>query len=630
MKISKWTAMLFLCCAMAAGLTACSDDDGYVAGVGPGGAAAGGIGGAVGKGPVGGAALTLWYYNADGVMQNLPTLAPVTTLANGTYSNLRVSKTLLGQLAGTPILIKASGGKDSATNLPYPDIWGLIPDASELTGGSGKLTSYLSAASSVAARMYINAMTWDPDAGATPQEALDLVGWIMALVNDLLGVDLLNDNPLNTRNGAGHVNLVFDYNLGLLSRFNPAKLNYDAIADLIEYLALNLGDGALDGNMYAPGTTTTHTTVQASFSHWANLVAALNSGGPADVGNLDLEAGDEVFNYQASVPFTITLNNGVGEPVSGAVVTVDWEVITNTDKGGSVLNGPLTPPFTLTTDSQGQATFAYSNPVTGQVDVYASYPLSGTNNVFTTTRQVYATYPDDVQGLEFYGMCSGAYAVAGSYTLSDAWGDAQVVLDPVSQGPVSDMPVQFSANGGGITFSPTSTPTSSEGFASVYWTGTTPGTYDMSAQVTGKMGQVFTTTHAVDVLPGYCDPLISGTNLQNSQGQTLNYVYPGQQVYLSTWLYLPNYENCSSYNPETGAPVSGTVVTYKTPISSGFGSKVYTSTATASMHGSGYTVLPWTVPGSLRPGDYTLTTQIPDSTGAVHSKKTDFTVYDGE
>ena len=260
------------------------------------------VGSAV-KGPIEGAQVLLYYFDASGGEVNIPAAnAPVLTDASGAFIFTVEGRDLMG--IASPLLMRTQGGSMYGGTAPILE--GVIADPLPLTFAQVSLTCHLSVPSSVAAgllKRYAN------DTGMSP--SINTANQAMSLVEDDLNIDLADD-PADDDTTLAMFNQSMDQVLDL----SGTPSNNPAVDGFIDYLIANFSStsGLLDESMDDPADP--GSDIPAAFTPFGVELSAA-AGTPSDFLILFLKS-DTAFienNGTDAAFITAMLMDAQGQPV---------------------------------------------------------------------------------------------------------------------------------------------------------------------------------------------------------------------------------------------------------------------------------------------------------------------------
>jgi hypothetical protein len=294
------------------------------------------------KGPIDGAEVILVYFSASGQEIELPaTNAPVTTNPNGSYKFL-LNQTFVPDNVG-PAMLRTIGGTTGTDFGPAPMLESVIPDLAAAIASSSIIDNHLSAASSVAARLFKMAAQ---TTGANP--GVDSARSLMALVESKLDLEL-KDDPNKEGSSTASLNNAFDELLGL----GASSANNTAVNELVLFLAANLSStsGQLDNSMQDPNNPS------------LDIPAALSYLGNGHLANL-FPSGPEQLLQQVQLRTDSTIIDTIGPSIVSAISSSNTQVVITFSEPLRVAETKTSSNYIMTAvDVDGQPTNS------GRVDI---------------------------------------------------------------------------------------------------------------------------------------------------------------------------------------------------------------------------------------------------------------------
>ncbi|MFC1505320.1 hypothetical protein ACFL5W_02260 [Thermodesulfobacteriota bacterium] len=211
------------------------------------------------KGPLEGAEIKLFYFDATGALSPIIAAnAPVITDATGAFVFKIEGRDLMG--ITSPLILQTDGG--DMYDEPAPMLEAIIADPLPLTFAQVSVACHLSVPSSVAAGLLkqLAAETGLPPKIADAQQ-------LMTLVENQLNIDLSAD-PADSDTTLAMFNQSLDQNLDLLN----TPVNNPGVDEFIAYLIANLSSssGMLDSSMDDPGNP--GSDVPAEFTPFGSVI----------------------------------------------------------------------------------------------------------------------------------------------------------------------------------------------------------------------------------------------------------------------------------------------------------------------------------------------------------------------
>ena len=354
----KRFGILFLGLLVALSLTGCDGNGssgGYVA--------SSAVSGSAMKGPVQGAEVRLFYFDAAGnEVEIVARNAPVATNKDGTYE-FRLEPSQLADIT-SPLIVRTVAGTMGDPPAPAPTLEAVIADPTLLTYAGYSTSCHLSTASSVAADL-LRKQAQETGQPPTPEDAY----FYIATVEDELRVDITQD-PTDRTQGVAMLNQCVDQNMDLVN----APDNNPAVNEYIDYLVANLRStsGVLDEKMDDPQNP--GTDIPADFGPFGDgRLAELVPGGPSDFINLMFST-DKRFmenNGRDYATLVATITDACRRPVSD-VFSIEVEI----------RSGVCTVEDIIRTPPNGQVEVTITSGTVGEVVAEATYELPNGNTIF--------------------------------------------------------------------------------------------------------------------------------------------------------------------------------------------------------------------------------------------------------
>ena len=256
------------------------------------------------KGPIDGAEIHLYYFDANGdAVEIAAANAPVLTDADGAFTFAVQGRDLMG--ISSSLLIRTAGGTMYGTAAPVLEA--VIADPLPLTFAQVSIDCHLSVPSSVAAGLLKRLAA---STGLPPD--IEDASQIMARVERQLNVNLAAD-PADSGKTLAMFNESMDQVLDLID--TPA--NNPAVDEFIEYLVANLSSSSeiLDTRMDDPSNT--GSDVPTAFTPFGTVLSTV-VGTPSNFLILRLESDMEFIENDGSdvAGITVTLTDAQGRPAA--------------------------------------------------------------------------------------------------------------------------------------------------------------------------------------------------------------------------------------------------------------------------------------------------------------------------
>jgi hypothetical protein len=377
------------------------------------------------KGPISGAQIRVFRFNASGDLEEFPAAnAPVTTDAGGAFSfALDVSNVP----AGTgPLILVTSGG--TMFSEAAPQLSGIVADPSALAAAGGASQVHLSVASSVAAGL----VRQTAEQSGTAPTIADATG-VITRVEEGLNVNL-SDDPTIANSSIAFLNRSIDANLNL----HAMPENAPAVGDLIDYMVMNFASesGKFDDRMMDPDNKA-ETNAQASFNGCGDgTLANVMEGGPGTfmffTAELDRETIENNGLDTAFLDISVTdaMGNPAGDGRAAKVQTTAGRLVVSRNNpvieaGSASVNissvwagaAGLSASMTLPAGTSVSYTFEL-NVVDNEADVEDTENprISGAGS--TGNRQVLVAFSEAMRGGMESAENPGHYRIVATETLA--------------------------------------------------------------------------------------------------------------------------------------------------------------------------------------------------------------------